>query len=160
MIFTRAFLVTASFALFANQLFADAADDLAKEKQLSAEYLAKIAKETGAQVTDQGVVVRPLFTSASTTYPKLTDTVVVAYHLTDREGTLIEASGEEIVKFPLNRLIKCWQVGIPNIAVGSFYKVSCPSDTAYGDKGIPDVIKPGAALTFLITVYGVEETKN
>lgn len=137
--------------------FADESDDLALERQLSAEYLARMATEANAQVVEEGVVIRPIFTAASTVFPQATDMIRVSYHLMDREGHLIEESisADEIVEFPLNRLIRCWQIALPKMSVGSFYKVSCPADTAYGDTGAGDgLIKPGAALTFRLTLFG------
>ena len=143
------------------QAFADGEDALALEKKLSAEYLAKMAAEPGAQVIEQGVVLRPISESGSQTYPQVSDSVRVSYFLTDREGKTIEESitSDELVEFPLARLIKCWQVAFPKISVNSFYKISCPSDTAYGDHGAGDTIKPGAALTFRVTLYGVVPAK-
>jgi FKBP-type peptidyl-prolyl cis-trans isomerase FkpA len=138
---------------------ASAQSDLEKEKQLSSEYLAKVALEPKAQVIEGGVVLRPLFVSDTSRYPTVADTVIVSYHLSDREGKLIEESlsEDEAFAFPLPRLIKCWQYALPKIAVGSFYKITCPSDTAYGDKGTKDgSIKGGAAITFRVTLFGVQ----
>ncbi len=134
------------------------AQDLEKEKKLSAEYLAQVSKEPGAQVLEKGVVLRALYDSGSQSHPDLSDTVNVTYHMVDREGKLIEESisADEILKFPLKRLIKCWQIALPAMPIGSFYKISCPSDTAYGDSGTSDgSIKGGAALTFRVTLFGV-----
>lgn len=134
-------------------------EDLNEEKKLSAEYLQKMSEEAGASVIEQGIVMRPIFESGSEKFPLLTDTVKVSYHLVDREGKVIDESitADELAVFPLNKLIKCWQIAIPKISIGSFYKVTCPSDVAYGDKGTSDgAIKGGAALTFRLTVYGIE----
>jgi FKBP-type peptidyl-prolyl cis-trans isomerase FkpA len=134
-----------------------AADDLTEEKRLSSEYLLKMAAEAGARTLDQGVVLRPLFESNSGTYPDASSTVQVSYLLTDREGRTIEESlsSDQVVEFPLAKLISCWKIALPQIAIGSFYKISCPSDTAYGDQGAGGVIKPGAALTFRVNLYGI-----
>lgn len=138
---------------------ADPASDLAQEKQLSADYLAKMAAEPNAKVIDRGIILRHIFESGSTQFAQVTDTVQVMYHLVDREGKVIDESitADELAVFPLNKLIECWKIAIPKISVGSFYKVSCPSDVAYGDKGAQDVIKPGAALTFRMTVFGIQK---
>lgn len=143
---------------FATDPANNAAAQLAEEKRLGAEYLTKMATEKDATVIEQGVVLRPLFISGATQYPTVTDTVKVSYHLTDREGKLIEESltSDEAIEFPLNRLIKCWQVAIPKMSVGSFYKISCPSDAAYGDKGAGTDIKPGAALTFRVILHSTK----
>lgn len=142
-------------ALGGEVVKADSQDDLLQEKKLSAEYLAKMAIESGAQVINQGIILRPIFVSPSQVFPQITDSIQVAYHLADREGKLIEDSltSDELAVFPLNKLIQCWQIALPKISVGSLYKLSCPSDTAYGDKGVEGVIKPGAALTFRVTLY-------
>jgi FKBP-type peptidyl-prolyl cis-trans isomerase FkpA len=39
--------------------------------------------------------------------------------------------------------------------VGGKYKLTCPSDVAYGDRGHPPAIKPGAALTFEIELLEI-----
>ncbi len=134
-------------------------EDVAEEKKLSAVYLQKMSEEAGAQVIEQGVILRPIFESGSAKFPLVTDTVKVSYHLVDREGKTVDESitADELAVFPLNKLIKCWQLAIPQISIGSFYKVTCPSDVAYGDKGTSDgAINGGAALTFRLTVYGIE----
>lgn len=156
----RLFMICSLFSTLAWAADTDTADDLAQEKKLSAAYLEKMAAEPSAQVIEQGIVLRPIFTSHSGQFAQITDTVQVAYHLVDREGKVIDESitGDELAVFPLSKLIKCWQVAIPKISIGSFYKVSCPSDVAYGDKGAGDgLIKGGAALTFRLTVYGIEK---
>lgn len=145
--------------LCAGSAYSAGPEDVAEEKKLSAIYLQKMTEEVGAQVIDQGIVIRPIFESGSAKFPLVTDTVKVSYHLVDREGKVIDESitADELAVFPLNKLIKCWQIAIPKISIGSFYKVTCPSDVAYGDKGTSDgAIKGGAALTFRLTVYGIE----
>jgi len=149
-----------TFSLFASSIaVATPTDDLAQEKQLSTTYLEKMAEETNAKIIEQGIVVRPIFESGSGQFAKVTDTVKVSYHLVDREGRVVDESitSDELAVFPLNKLIKCWQIAIPRISIGSFYKISCPSDVAYGDKGTGDgAIKGGAALTFRLTVFGIQ----
>lgn len=147
-------------ALSSSLSFAAAQEDLAQEKKLSSEYLEKMAIEPQAQVIESGVVIRPIFQSDSNQFAVVTDTVKVSYHLVDREGKVIDESitGDELAIFPLSKLIKCWQIAVPKVSFGSFYKVTCPSDVAYGDKGTSDgAIKGGAALTFRITMYGIEK---
>jgi FKBP-type peptidyl-prolyl cis-trans isomerase FkpA len=153
-------LLMISAALLIGAL-ASAQTDLEKEKALSAEYLTKMAAETGATVIDMGVVLRPIYAAANEKFPTVQDTVTVSYHLADREGKLIEESitSDEAISFPLGRLIKCWQVAITKMSVGSFYKITCPSDSAYGDRGTSDgSIKGGAAITFRVTLFGFDKT--
>lgn len=155
--------IIGAFALIATLTISPAqatpADDLAQEKKLSEIYIHQMAMEPNTQVIESGIVLRPIFESGSNQFAKVTDTVKVAYHLVDREGKVVDESitSDELAVFPLNKLIKCWQMAIPKISIGSFYKVTCPSDVAYGDKGAGNgAIKPGAALTFRLTVFGIQ----
>lgn len=149
-----------AFSLFVNSVaVATPADDLAQEKQLSSIYLEKMSAESNAKTIARGIIIRPIFESGSGQFAKATDTVKVSYHLVDREGNVVDESitSDELAVFPLNKLIQCWQIAIPQISIGSFYKITCPSDVAYGDKGAGDgLIKPGAALTFRLTVFGIQ----
>lgn len=139
--------------------YADAGEDLAAEKALSQRYMDLMTLEEGATVVEPGVVLRPIFQSQSGIFPLVSDQVSVVYHLVDREGKVVDESvtADEMLTFPLSKLIKCWQIALPKMSVGSYYKVSCSSDVAYGDKGAGDDIKPGAALTFRIALYDVKK---
>jgi FKBP-type peptidyl-prolyl cis-trans isomerase FkpA len=41
--------------------------------------------------------------------------------------------------------------------VGGKAKLACPSTIAYGDRGAPPKIKPGAALLFEVELLAIEE---
>ena len=132
--------------------------ELEKEKCFSKLYVEKMALEKDAKVVDAGIVLRPTYVNAKGAMPKVSDTVTVGYYLTDREGKLIETTTteDELATFPLAKLISCWKTSIPMMTIGSLYKVTCPSDTAYGDRGAGTEIKGGAALTFRITLFAIE----
>ena len=146
-------------ALFVGNFVATAAT-LEDEKSESNKFVEEMAKESGATVLAGGVVIRPVYHSGSLRRARLSDKVKVSYHLADRNKNALEISylsGDEIASFPLHKLIRCWQVAVPKIPFGSQYKVTCPAAMAYGDKGAGDgLIKPGAALVFWITLFGVE----
>ena len=63
----------------------------------------------------------------------------------------------EPVSFPLNGVIPCWTEGVQLMKVGGKSKFVCPSDIAYGDRGAPPDIKPGAALVFEVELLGIEQ---
>lgn len=45
-------------------------------------------------------------------------------------------------------VIKCWDEGVIGMCVDEEIRMTCPPETAYGDRGAGDVIPPDATLTF------------
>jgi FKBP-type peptidyl-prolyl cis-trans isomerase FkpA/FKBP-type peptidyl-prolyl cis-trans isomerase FklB len=72
--------------------------------------------------------------------------VKVHYHGTLRDGTVFDSSVKrgEPATFPLSGVIPCWTEGVQLMKVGGKSKLVCPSSIAYGDRGSPPMIKPGA----------------
>jgi FKBP-type peptidyl-prolyl cis-trans isomerase FkpA len=56
---------------------------------------------------------------------------------------------------PLTGVIKCWSEAIPTMKVGGKAKLVCPAEVAYGDRGMPPVIKPGATLVFEVELLEI-----
>ncbi len=52
-------------------------------------------------------------------------------------------------------MIPCFGDTVQLMKVGGKSMVTCPSDLAYGDRGSPPKIKPGAALRFEIELLEV-----
>ncbi len=128
-----------------------------KEKAESAAYLAKMAAEPGATKAPSGYIIKTV-TEGTGASPKATDTVKVQYHGTLRDGTVFDSSRErgEPAVFPLNGVIPCWTESVQTMKVGGKYLVTCPAEIAYGDRGAPPSIKPGAALTFEVELIEIE----
>ncbi len=89
--------------------------------------------------------------------PKATDTVKVHYKGTLRDGKVFDSSIDrgKPATFALNRVIPCWTEALQKMSVGGKSKIVCPSKIAYGDRGAPPVISPGAALTFEIELIEI-----
>ena len=138
-----------------------------KERDGAKAYIEKMQKEEGAEVTATGIVFKEIQAGSGDT-PAAEDTVKVNYHGTLRDGTVFDSSIEKLdgplakepspMVFPLNRVIPCWTEAVQKIKVGGKAKVTCPSDLAYGDRGAPPKIKPGAPLTFEIELLEILKT--
>jgi FKBP-type peptidyl-prolyl cis-trans isomerase len=61
----------------------------------------------------------------------------------------------EPVTFPLNGVIGCWTEGVQLMKVGGKSRLVCPSDLAYGDRGVPPRIKPGSTLVFEVELLEI-----
>jgi FKBP-type peptidyl-prolyl cis-trans isomerase FkpA len=131
----------------------------AAEKEKSKDFLEKAAKEKGANRTSSGLVYSEIKPGDGES-PKATDTVKVHYHGTLTDGTVFDSSVQrgEPISFPLRGVIPCWTEGVQMMKVGGKSKLICPSDIAYGDRGSPPKIKPGATLVFEVELLGIEKT--
>lgn len=130
---------------------------LGAEKTASVAFIEKMAQTKGAQKLDSGLIYIPI-TEGSGESPAATDTVSVHYHGTLRDGSVFDSSVDrgETISFPLNRVIPCWTEGLQLMKVGGKATLVCPSDIAYGERGSPPVIQPGAALRFEVELFGIE----
>jgi FKBP-type peptidyl-prolyl cis-trans isomerase len=55
----------------------------------------------------------------------------------------------------LNNVIPCFSEGIRTMKVGGKSRLVCPADLAYGDRGAPPRIKPGATLVFEVELLEI-----
>ena len=131
------------------------------EKESSKKYIEKMSKESGAEVLESGVVFTNVKAGEGET-PTAESMVKVHYHGTLVDGEVFDSSVDRgnPATFPLNRVIPCWTEAVQKMKVGGKAKVTCPSDQAYGDRGAPPKIKPGATLTFEIELLEIVEKKD
>ena len=122
---------------------------LAAEKQSSKPFLDKAAAETGAERKPSGLIYTEL-KAGDGRQPKPSDMVKVSYTGMLRDGTVFDSSAQrgQPMEFALHGVIPCWAEALQLMKEHGKAKIVCPADLAYGDKGAPPRIKPGAALVF------------
>ena len=126
------------------------------EKKAGQAYLDKAAAEKGATKTASGLVMATLKPGTGPS-PSATDKVKVHYHGTLTDGTIFDSSVQrgQPATFPLNGVIKCWTEGVQQMKVGGKSRLVCPADVAYGERGAPPRIKPGATLVFEVELLEI-----
>jgi FKBP-type peptidyl-prolyl cis-trans isomerase FkpA/FKBP-type peptidyl-prolyl cis-trans isomerase FklB len=127
------------------------------EKAASAAFANGIAAEAGAERTASGLVFVPI-TEGDGPMPAASDTVLVHYHGTLRDGTVFDSSVDrgEPITLSLAQVIPCWTEGVQKLKVGGKARLVCPSDIAYGDGGAGE-IPGGATLVFEVELLGIED---
>ncbi|MFP6664543.1 MAG: FKBP-type peptidyl-prolyl cis-trans isomerase [Deltaproteobacteria bacterium] len=132
----------------------------AVEKKAGEAFLTAAAAKSGAEKTDSGLVYQTV-TEGKGVSPKATDRVKVHYTGKLLDGTVFDSSVERgtPATFPLNGVISCWTEGVQKMKVGGKAQLVCPSDIAYGDRGAPPNIQPGATLVFDVELLEIIETK-
>lgn len=109
-----------------------------------------------AQTSASGVAYASI-TEGNGASPKATDTVSVHYRGWLQNGKEFDSSYSrgKPADFRLDQVIPCWTEGVQKMKVGGKAKLTCPSATAYGDRGIPGSIPSGATLTFEINLLSI-----
>ncbi len=116
---------------------------------------APVASEAGPVTTASGLVYEELRAGQGES-PSISSTVKAHYHGTLADGSVFDSSvdrGDPLV-IPLNRVIKCWQEGIPMMKLGGKAKLTCPAAIAYGERGVGS-IPAGATLTFEVELLEI-----
>jgi FKBP-type peptidyl-prolyl cis-trans isomerase len=131
-----------------------------RQKEQGAAFVAKAAEEPGAVKTESGVVYLELEPGDGPN-PGATDTVRIHYHGTLRDGKVFDSSLDgDPATFALNAVIGCFSEGVQKMKVGGKSRLTCPPDTAYGDRGKPPTIGPAETLVFevqLVEIVGPPE---
>ncbi len=128
----------------------------AAEKKAGDAFVTKAAAAPGAKKTESGLVITTIKAGTGPS-PKATDKVKVHYHGTLIDGTVFDSSvqRDQPATFPLNGVIKCWTEGVQLMKVGGKSRLVCPSELAYGERGAPPRIKPGATLIFEVELLAI-----
>lgn len=119
-------------------------------------YLLDLKAEDGWFTAEGGLRWRWLRYLASAAKPKVSDVVTVHYEGKLLDGTVFDSSFARgaPATFPLARLVKGWQIAIPNMGVGETIEIAIPADLAYGPEG-RGPIPGGATLLFKVELIAI-----
>jgi FKBP-type peptidyl-prolyl cis-trans isomerase len=129
---------------------------LQEEDKASKKFLADAAKEKGAKKLASGLVYVEL-KPGSGKQPENTDQVRVTYKGTLRDGTVFDqvTDPSKAAEFQIGQVIPCWQEAIRQMKPGGKARFTCPSEMAYGDRGVAPLIEPYAALQFEVELLEI-----
>jgi FKBP-type peptidyl-prolyl cis-trans isomerase len=119
-------------------------------------YLYNLKPSEGWMQTASGLRYRKVKEATADRRPSPTDTVTIHYVGRFIDGTEFDSSVArgEPATFPLPRLIKGWQEGVPLMEVGDTFELAIPWHLAYGAEG-RGKIPGGATLLFTIDLVDV-----
>ena len=119
-------------------------------------YLNRLDPALGWHRTLSGLRYRKISGTANGPHPAPTDTVTIHYVGRFIDGTEFDSSVArgEPATFPLPRLIRGWQEGVPLMSVGDRFEFAVPYNLAYGYNG-RGPIPGGATLLFTIDLIAI-----
>lgn len=129
-----------------------------KQKKESAKFMADKAKEAGVKALSNGIYYKELEKGTSDKHCTLNDSIVVEYEGKLVNGTVFDSSKNQPtgkVTMPLARMIKGWQVALPQMPVGATWEIYIPYEQGYGENGTGP-IPPFSALIFKVKLLDVK----
>lgn len=122
-----------------------------------AEFLAKNAENEAVTVTESGLHYEVITMGEGET-PTAASTVSVHYHGTLIDGTVFDSSVERgtPAEFPVGGVIAGWTEALQLMPVGSKFKLTVPSELAYGERGAGGAIGPHSTLVFDVELLAIK----
>lgn len=140
-----------------NQYFVELQQKAIRLNKEAGEEFLKINGHKAGVVTLESGLQYEVLKEGDGKKPQLKDTVRCHYHGTLINGVVFDSSMDrgEPAEFPLQGVIKGWTEVLQLMPVGSKWKVTIPSDLAYGDRGAGQKIQPGSTLIFIIELLAI-----
>jgi FKBP-type peptidyl-prolyl cis-trans isomerase FkpA len=126
--------------------------DSVAQQQTEEAVLRKVLPKDSV-VYDSGIFYQ-ILKEGSGTQVIVTDTVKIYYKgwLFSNKQVFDETKPDTPATFPLSRLIRGWQVGVPHCKVGGKIRLYIPSGSAYGIRTFATDIPPNSTLVFDVEV--------
>ena len=124
-------------------------------------FLYALSAADGWRSTPSGLRYRKTGGTATGARPSATDTVTIHYVGRFIDGAEFDSSVArgEPATFPLPRLIRGWQEGVPLMQVGETFEFAIPAPLAYGYAG-RGPIPGGATLLFTIELIAIPPAES
>jgi FKBP-type peptidyl-prolyl cis-trans isomerase FklB len=121
-----------------------------------AAYLAENGAKEEVTTTKSGLQYEVLV-AGNGAKPTTTDQVTVHYHGMLTDGTVFDSSVDrgQPATFGVTQVIKGWTEALQLMSIGDKWKLTIPSNLAYGDQGAGGMIGPGATLVFEVELLGI-----
>ena len=133
-----------------------AAEKSAQAGEAGLEYLTENGAKEGVITTESGLQYE-VMTEGNGAKPNADDQVTVHYHGMLTDGTVFDSSVDrgEPAQFGVTQVIPGWVEALQLMSVGDKWKLTIPSELAYGDKGAGNLIGPGETLVFEVELIGI-----
>ncbi|MBL0056143.1 MAG: DUF3472 domain-containing protein [Chitinophagaceae bacterium] len=135
---------------------ADSATEYALENKLIREWISRSKPDTAGLITG---VYYQILKEGTGDLANLNDTVIVRYKGSLLNGDVFDQTDQKTATFPLKRLIKGWQIGVPMCREGGIIRLIIPSYLGYSIRNL-GVIPPNSPLVFDITLEGLKKGKS
>ena len=113
------------------------------------QFLAANADEDGVEITASGLQYK-VITPGEGPSPTATDTALVKYEGTLRDGTIFDAN--EQTPMPVGGVVPGFSEALQLMQKGGEYRIWIPSDLAYGEASPGEQIPPNSLLIFDVTL--------
>ena len=132
------------------------AEKSAKANEAGKAYLAENGAKEGVTTTESGLQYE-ILSSGDGAKPTTNDQVTVHYHGMLTDGTVFDSSVDrgQPATFGVTQVIKGWTEALQLMSVGDKWKLTIPSNLAYGDQGAGGMIGPGATLIFEVELLEI-----
>lgn len=132
--------LNASFALISKQMEVEAAAKAELAAAAGVEFLAENAKKAGVITLESGLQYEVL-TEGDGAKPTRESSVRTHYHGTLIDGTVFDSSYErgQPAEFPVSGVIAGWTEALQLMSVGSKWRLSVPSELAYGEQSMGSI---------------------
>ncbi|WP_022963290.1 FKBP-type peptidyl-prolyl cis-trans isomerase [Halopseudomonas pelagia] len=150
--------LTAAFTELQTRAEERSTDLAAQAIKVNEDYLAENAERDGVTTTASGLQYEVISEGDGTEQPKEDDVVLVHYEGKLLDGTVFDSSvgRGEPVELPVNGVIPGWVETLQLMNVGDKWKVTIPSDLAYGARSPSPVIPPNSILVFEMELLGIQ----